>query len=379
MHIDNISEKLPKSRPMSKREYILTPPEIVMPDYKYEKPFQSIKQPDANDVIVDDTHEFDDAKVIEGKDISSINNLNNISSALPQNSYDTSRTDTTEKDEHKNSFEINDNNSNYAQEQSKSLDIFDALDHSNEEENSQDTSHNEENNQYTFDDDNNDEYDDSNDADGSQNEDIDNSEEYTIDTKPNNTIELKEETNQPKQFEQNFNIPFGSNVDSKEIRPIPNFNANMPTLTKEIAEEEKPNPLGRPKKHHAPYVRPPVDLLNYIDNPEVVTDEECQDNIDKLEKVLEDFKIPAKVINVVRGPKVTRYELSMPIGIPVSRVLSYEKDMSMNLAAKHGIRIEAPIPGKNAFGVEVPNETIETVNKHGWTSRTFGISRISKF
>lgn len=362
MHIDNISEKLPKSRPMSKREYILTPPEIVIPDYKYEKPFQSIKQPAANDVIVDDTHEFDDAKVIEGKDISSINNLNNISSALPQNSYDTSRTDTTEKDEHKNSFEINDNNSNYAQEQSKSLDIFDALDRSNEEENSQDTSHNEENNQYTFDDNNNDEYDDSNDADGSQNEDIDNSEEYTIDTKPNNTIELKEETNQPKQFEQNFNIPFGSNVNSKEIRPIPNFNANMPTLTKEIAEEEKSNPLGRPKKHHAPYVRPPVDLLNYIDNPEVVTDEECQDNIDKLEKVLEDFKIPAKVKAVQVGPAVTRYEIGMPTGISVKKVQLHADDIAMVLASNGGIRIEAPIPGKNAVGIEVPNKNITAVS-----------------
>ncbi len=80
-----------------------------------------------------------------------------------------------------------------------------------------------------------------------------------------------------------------------------------------------------------------------------------------LEETLDMFKIPAKVINVVRGPKVTRYELAMPAGISVTRVLPHEPDISMALKAKHGVRIEAPIPGKNAFGIELENDICSTV------------------
>lgn len=362
MHIDNISEKLPKSRPMTKREYILTPPEIVIPDYKYEKPFQSVKQPD-NDVIVDSTHDFDDAKVIEGKDITAINNsLNNLNNDQQQNnSYSPS--------EHK-SFNTVANSSASAEienatDKPKSFDIFDALDNS---EYSDDNSHSDNPqsvNQYTQDID----YDSVDNNQSVQEEqfnndtiDIEDSNVEDIDSQPASTIELQEESAKPKQFEQNFNIPFGSNVDSKEIRPIPNFNANTPTLTKEIVEEPKQNPLGRPKKHHPAYVRPPVDLLNYIENQEVVTDEECQDNIDKLEKVLEDFKIPAKVKAVQVGPAVTRYEIGMPTGVSVKKVQLHADDIAMVLASNGGIRIEAPIPGKNAVGIEVPNKNISAVS-----------------
>lgn len=109
------------------------------------------------------------------------------------------------------------------------------------------------------------------------------------------------------------------------------------------------------------YKKPSTNLLKITKEENVDYSAEYKQKSAILEATLDTFKIPAKVINVVRGPKVTRYELSMPIGIPVSRVLSYEKDMSMNLAAKHGIRIEAPIPGKNAFGVEVANDKTSMV------------------
>ena len=80
-----------------------------------------------------------------------------------------------------------------------------------------------------------------------------------------------------------------------------------------------------------------------------------------LEKVMENFNIGAKVINVVRGPKVTRYELSLPDGINVQNVIRLEKNISMALAAKSEIRIEAPIPGKNAFGIELENDVSSIV------------------
>ena len=80
-----------------------------------------------------------------------------------------------------------------------------------------------------------------------------------------------------------------------------------------------------------------------------------------LESILSSFKIDAKVTDVTRGPSVTQYELAMPFGISVKRVLQYDGDISAALRSKKGVRIEAPIAGKNAVGVEVPNDSPSTV------------------
>ena len=69
---------------------------------------------------------------------------------------------------------------------------------------------------------------------------------------------------------------------------------------------------------------------------------------------MESFGVDAKVTNVTRGPTVTRYELQPSVGVKVSKILRLSDDLALNLAAK-SIRIEAPIPGKSAVGIEVPN------------------------
>lgn len=74
-----------------------------------------------------------------------------------------------------------------------------------------------------------------------------------------------------------------------------------------------------------------------------------------LERTLNDFGVDAKVIQISRGPTITRYELQPKPGVKVSRIVSLSDDIALNLAAKN-IRIEAPIPGKAAVGIEVPNE-----------------------
>ena len=79
-----------------------------------------------------------------------------------------------------------------------------------------------------------------------------------------------------------------------------------------------------------------------------------------LENSLEAFKIPAKVKNIVRGPKITRYELSVPLGISVKKIPMYENDIAAALAAKT-ITIKAPIPGSNYVGIELENDTFTTV------------------
>lgn len=80
----------------------------------------------------------------------------------------------------------------------------------------------------------------------------------------------------------------------------------------------------------------------------------------KLEATLESFGVRAKVLEVVRGPAVTRYEIQPDIGVKVSRIVNLTDDIALALAAKD-IRMEAPIPGKSAIGIEVPNPEVSVV------------------
>lgn len=119
---------------------------------------------------------------------------------------------------------------------------------------------------------------------------------------------------------------------------------------------ETPKPY-KPIKYKAP-------SLEFLTTESSDNSELLEDSIKKkdlLEVALENFRIPAKVTDVVVGPAVTRYEIAMPPGISVKKVLGYADDIAMALEAKGDVRIEAPIPGKNAVGIEVPNDTIATV------------------
>ncbi|MFD0671675.1 DNA translocase FtsK [Cohnella sp. GCM10027633] len=80
----------------------------------------------------------------------------------------------------------------------------------------------------------------------------------------------------------------------------------------------------------------------------------------KLEATLESFGVRAKVLDVARGPAVTRYELQPDVGVKVSRIVNLTDDIALALAAKD-IRMEAPIPGKSAIGIEVPNNEVSVV------------------
>ena len=87
---------------------------------------------------------------------------------------------------------------------------------------------------------------------------------------------------------------------------------------------------------------------------------ELQENAKIIVDTLNDFKAPTRIVDVTRGPTITRYELQPEKGVRVSKIESLVNDIALNLAAK-GIRIECPIPGKNAIGIEVPNRTISFV------------------
>ena len=130
---------------------------------------------------------------------------------------------------------------------------------------------------------------------------------------------------------------------------------NQREVKREVTKPKQVEKISFESQLNTQYNAPPTNILNVTKEEKVDYSAEYREKTAIIETTLANFKIPAKVNNVVRGPKVTRYELAMPQGIPVSRVLTYEKDLSMGLASRSGVRIEAPIPGKNAFGIEVEN------------------------
>ena len=104
---------------------------------------------------------------------------------------------------------------------------------------------------------------------------------------------------------------------------------------------------------------PPKDLLTTSENQ--TNQEDIKETSDMLVKTLADFDINAKVVDVHVGPSVTQFELSLEAGTKISSVTNLSKEISLALSAK-GVRIEAPIPGKNTIGVEIPNQQVGVVN-----------------
>lgn len=145
-------------------------------------------------------------------------------------------------------------------------------------------------------------------------------------------------------------------------------------------------PMAKPEAVpvEKPYVFPPIDLLERSKNANQSTDAELRETALRLQSTLESFGVKAKINNVSCGPSVTRYEIQPEQGVKVSKITSLSDDIKMNLAATE-IRIEAPIPGKNAVGIEVPNTEVATVSfrelveskefKESKSKLTFGVGK----
>lgn len=139
-----------------------------------------------------------------------------------------------------------------------------------------------------------------------------------------------------------------------------------------VGEEDEDTAREFPEQEEAPvpeYVFPPMDCLKVAER-EGATDNiaEMQLGAKKLIATLESFKIKAEVTNICRGPSVTRYELVPDAGVRINKITNLADDIALRLAAT-SVRIEAPIPGKSAIGIEIPNsaksmvtmrETIDT-------------------
>ncbi len=111
-----------------------------------------------------------------------------------------------------------------------------------------------------------------------------------------------------------------------------------------------------------PYVKPPYALLNAppAKRGKSGGETKLREQAHVLEETLRSFNLEANVVNICRGPVVTRFEVVPAPGVRVSRIVSLADDIALNLAAQ-SIRIEAPIPGRAAIGIEVPNDELSTV------------------
>ena len=137
-----------------------------------------------------------------------------------------------------------------------------------------------------------------------------------------------------------------------------------PKKTSEAPRAEEPVKKDTGTSDHKTsgnYVFPPIKLLN---KPSGLrgssTGPNVQDQAELLEETLHSFGVAASVVDVVKGPAVTRFEVQPATGVKVSKIAALHDDLALNLRAK-SLRIEAPIPGKAAVGIEVSNDTISTV------------------
>lgn len=178
-----------------------------------------------------------------------------------------------------------------------------------------------------------------------------------------------------------FNFSGNSGLDeevTEKDEDLPRINIYPEPIEKIIAfEEERERKMEtekartkpeRDKKEALPeistgnYELPSLNLLSkHTKVKSTRMNKDITENVRILEDTLESFGIKARVTEVSRGPAITRYELQPAPGIKVARIVSLSDDIALSLAAP-GVRIEAPIPGKAAVGIEVPNKEIATVH-----------------
>ncbi len=132
-------------------------------------------------------------------------------------------------------------------------------------------------------------------------------------------------------------------------------------LVEPSAEAEAEPVRQKPPRQQSIYLKPPLDLLAPPSRPgEQHQVKGIRARARLLESTLESFGVKARVVHVQSGPTVTRFEVQPETGVKVSRIVSLSDDIALNLAAPL-VRIEAPIPGKAALGIEVPNKIISLV------------------
>ena len=141
--------------------------------------------------------------------------------------------------------------------------------------------------------------------------------------------------------------------------------APQPVYEQPVVQTPSPAPVAPPapvKKPKRKYVFPPIDIFEerIQDDDKNACNEELEQNARIIVETLASFNAKTRIVDVQRGPTVTRYELVPEAGVRVRSIANLVDDIALNLAAE-GIRIECPIPGKAAVGIEVPNKVTSIV------------------
>lgn len=144
--------------------------------------------------------------------------------------------------------------------------------------------------------------------------------------------------------------------DMGDLKPIEVEKSGVAVETSEEGSSAVPKAAGEKT-----YRLPPVSMLKPGPQHIIGLSDEVRENARILQETLQSFNIDAKILNASQGPSITRYELEPAAGVKVSKIVHLADDIALKLAATD-IRIEAPIPGKAAVGIEVPNKKLTGVN-----------------
>ena len=165
--------------------------------------------------------------------------------------------------------------------------------------------------------------------------------------------------------QSSFTVPRQGDAARVQVSTAVGNSAGAPIHTPPCAAKADPNAMRLPTSEEQPpepYCYPSLNLFNATrPDDEAGAAREMKKNADILVNTLDSFGVKTTMLDICRGPSVTRYELQPQAGIKVSRITSLADDIALNLATA-GVRIEAPIPGKPAVGIEVPNKIRSTVN-----------------
>jgi len=168
-----------------------------------------------------------------------------------------------------------------------------------------------------------------------------------------NTVEEPEKSVSKKVAEGIADI---AEKDLEDLKPV---EVERQSTAVDLAPEGK-LPIPKEKMEKA-YILPSISILKPGRLISTAANDEVRTNARILQETLSSFNIDAKIINASKGPAVTRYELEPAAGVKVSKIVHLSDDIALKLAATD-IRIEAPIPGKAAIGIEVPNKQVAGVN-----------------
>ena len=153
-------------------------------------------------------------------------------------------------------------------------------------------------------------------------------------------------------YEEHHPVEESIPYDAAE-KPKKNVKATEEDIQNDVSSIEEEIHLEAQKERK--YVFPPVSLLKPPGNKQGDSKQHLQETAQKLQQTLKNFGVNVTITNISCGPSVTRYEIQPEMGVKVSKIVNLADDIKLNLAAAD-IRIEAPIPGKAAVGIEVPNK-----------------------